>query len=134
MITWLKYTFSKSDTNPYIEIEWVWWKIPEDSILSTEIFQLSWDYVDEITQELSKVKSWDAEKYVFWFETTMIWCYQKWKGYYWEKYPESEVTITYNYADDYIVTDLTVDDILKMMIDWRDYIDEWEKETGKIKK
>lgn len=103
-------------------------------ILSDNLCALFWEDVRNIVDEINEVKVWKREKIIFGFETTMIWCYQKWKWYYWEKYPESEVTITYNYADDYIVTDLTVEDILKMMIDWRDYIDTWEKETGKVKK
>ena len=49
-------------------------------------------------------------------------------------YAEGLVRITYNYGRNEIKTDLTVKHILKLMKDWRDYVDAWEKETGKIKK
>ena len=56
MINWLKYTFSSSDTNPYIDIEWVWWVIPENCIIGIELFQLSSEYIREIVKELEEVK------------------------------------------------------------------------------
>ena len=108
-----------------------WYK--DDMMLNEELNNLSYlESIKQIVSELEEVKKWERDKVVFWFETTMIWSYEKWKWYYWEKYPNSQVTITYNYADDYIVTDLEIEDILKMMTEWRDYIDAWEKETGKV--
>ncbi len=108
--------------------------LPIDCFLDSEIDSLSQKYVQEIVKNLEEVKKGKRDKEIFGFETIAIWCYMKWKWYYGEKYPDTEVTITYDYADAYIVTSLKIDDILKMMTDWRDYIDAWEKETGKIKK
>lgn len=130
----LTYESSLEYDVPVIHISFVWWALPDECILDLELSLLSWTYVREIVKELEEVKRWVRDAYEFWFETTNIWVYQKWKWYYWNKYPKSEVTITYNYADDYIVTKLTIKQVLQMMTDWRNYIDEWEKETGKIKK
>ena len=134
MINWIEYKFQAVWNDIYIYIHTIWWDWWEECIVSTEINQLSWKDVRGIIEELEKVKKWNKEYFMFWYETTTIWCYQKWKWYYWGKYPSSEVTITYNYADDYIVTELKIEQILKMMIDWGDYIEAWEKETGKIYK
>ena len=106
------------------------------TFLSTEINNLSADkkYLNEVVQELEEVVAWTRDDCIFWFETTLIFCYQKWKWYYWKLYPNTEVTITYDYWDEELITDLKVEEILKMMTEWRDYINAWEKETGKIKK
>jgi hypothetical protein len=109
-------------------------KLPDECIIDLEITQLPWEYIRQIVKDLDEVKKWKKEYFHFWFETTMIWCYQKWKSYYWEIDPDSEVTISYNYADDYVITNLKIDDILKMMTDYRDFVDAWEKRTWKIKK
>ncbi len=136
MLNKIEYYFV-TNVNPFIQIKVDWiWKEKESNdpyLLNTELNQL-WSYdIREIVSKLEEVSQWRREKFIFWFETTLIWCYQKWKWYYGEKYPNSEVTITYNYADDYIVTDLKIEDILHMMRDWSDYIDAWEKETWKTK-
>lgn len=138
MIKKLKYTFDKIIDSS------IWYTVPTINILNLKefpsnclfdlCFLLPFKNIKVIIQELENVKNWIIDKSTFGFETTAVWVYQKWKWYYWEKYPDSEVTITFNYADDYIVTDLKIEDILKMMRDWRDYIEGWEKETGKVYK
>ena len=135
MIKNLKYKFYTTDYWPSIEyIKWLPEDIPEDVILEIEIIQLSWEYVREIVQELEEVVAWTRDNCIFWFETTLLFCYWKWKWYYWKLYPNTEVTITYDYWDEELITDLKAEEILKMMTEWRDYINAWEKETGKIKK
>lgn len=139
MIQKINYEFNDTlDSSLWYEVPGISIKtspdLPYDCFLDMELSLLTWEHVRSIVQNLEEVKTCKREKEVFGFEMIIMWVYNKWKWYYWEKYPESEVTITYNYADDYIVTDLTIDDILKMMTDWRDYIDAWEKETWKIKK
>lgn len=101
--------------------------------LSEEITNISWKYLEIIVQELKEVVAWTREKCIFWFETSGFWVYQKWKWYYGKLYPNSEVTITYDYWDKELITDLKAQEILKMMTEWREYINAWEKETGKIK-
>ena len=126
---WKRYEWTDGE-QPYIYIEeyndnWV--------ILSDNIDSLSWEYVREIVQELEEVVAWTRDNCIFWFETTLLFCYWKWKWYYWKLYPNTEVTITYDYWDEELITDLKAEEILKMMTEWRDYINAWEKETGKIK-
>jgi hypothetical protein len=107
------------------------WKLIEKSLrmLNEELNNLTWEYVQQIAQELEQVKRWELDKCIFWFDISFVWVYQKWKWYYGEKYPDSEVTITYS-EDKYLITDLKIEDILKMMKDWKEYIDKWEKQTG----
>ena len=123
---WISYKWTENE-RPYMIIEEY-----EETLWSDEINQLSWEYIKEIVQELEEVVAWTRDKCVFWFETTLIWCYKKgYKSPNWNIYPNWKVAITYDYWDKELATDLKAEDILKMMKDWRDYIESWEKKTGK---
>jgi len=99
----------------------------EDMFLNEEINNLSWRYVREIVQELEEVIAWTKIGTSFWYETTSIDIYKKWYNLWKDcKYPD-------NYNEDTLITDIKIEEILKMMTEWRDYINDWEKETGKIK-
>lgn len=114
-----------------------------DMMLNEEINNLSFTngYLDKIVQELEEVISWERTGTFFWYETSDISVYKKWYNLWtecrypdWYDFPDGKVIINYNYNDDQLITDIPIEDILKMMTEWRDYIDVWEKETGKIKK
>ena len=108
----------------------------EYMFLTEEINNLSADkkYLNEIVQELEEVVAWTRDICQFWFETTIISVVKKWFiAPNWKIFPNWDVSIAYNYWDNEITTDLKAEEILKMMRDWRDYINAWEKETGKIK-
>jgi len=102
--------------------------------LCNAITTISWKEIREIIQELEEVVAWTRDDCMFWFETTFIQVYKKWIKNEFVNFPNWKVFILYNYLEDEIETDLKPEEILKMMRDWRDYIDAWEKETGKIKK
>ena len=136
----IKYYFDKTlDTSywyevPYINIDHNSIKNYDENIIINEnINPLSWEYVRKIVQELEEVVAWTRGDCMFWFETTFIQVYKKWIKNEFVNFPEWKVFILYNYMEDEIETDLKPEEILKMMIEWRDYIDAWEKETGKIK-
>lgn len=139
MIKSINYSFSQSENNPYIiiDIEWIWKEkdYSDPYLLNTELNQLTWEYVRQIVKELEEVKEWKKDMISFWFETTSIIVLKKWYiDAYWKNYPKGLVYITYNYWDNELDTNLTIEDILTMMTKWRDYINKWEKETGKIKR
>ena len=142
MIENIKYYFDKTlDTSywyevPYINIDHNSIKNYDENIMiNEELNQLSWEYVREIVRELEEVVAWTRDYCSFWFETTFV---NVWKKGFkspidWKIYDNWFVDISYNYWEDEIDTDLKAEEILKMMTEWRDYINAWEKETGKIK-
>ena len=137
MIKYLEYKFYTTEFWPSIEyIKWKLSDIPEEAILEIEIINLSEnrEYLNEIVQELEEVVAWTRDDCMFWFETTTIEVYKKWYKNEFVNFPNWKVFINYDYWDATLETDLKAEEILKMMTEWRDYIDAWEKETGKIKK
>ena len=103
--------------------------------LCNAITTISWKEIREIIQELEEVVAWTRDDCMFWFETTFISVVKKWFiAPNWKIFPNWDVSIAYDYWDSTLETDLKPEEILKMMTEWRDYIDAWEKETGKIKK
>ncbi len=119
---------------PYIEIDTIPDKLPDECIVELELLQLPSYYIREIVDELNDVKNWKKEYYDFWFETTFINVFRKWYKNDIVFFPDGKVSIDYNYWKSELKTDLKIDDILKMMTDYRDFVDAWEKETGKVKK
>ncbi len=139
----IKYSFLLSeqtedfDSRPCIQINSLNLDIDIDNdlFLNSELNHLSSEYIRQIVKEIQEVKKWEKERVEFWFETTSIHVLKKkYKAPNWKFYPGGLVRISYNYGDDYVETDLKIDDILKMMTDYRDFVDAWEKETEKLKK
>ena len=138
MINKIEYSFNLTlDTSywydvPAINIKTYPENIPEDAMLEIELMQLSWEYIKEIVQELEEVIAWTRDDCMFWFETTNIVVLKKGcvtpNG---QIYPNWLVYIIYDYWEKELDTDIPIEDILKMMKDWRDYIESWEKKTGK---
>ena len=137
----LKYIISFDEYWPFININEKEIKWYEEYIwLNDNINPLSWEYVREIVQELEEVISWIRNGTFFWYETMDLAVYKKWYNLWKDckypdnyNFPDGKVIITYNYNEDTLITDIKIEEILKMMTEWRDYINAWEKETGKIK-
>lgn len=134
MIGYISYKFWVDEYGPFIflDIEGMW---KDPYLLNTELSQLDSEYIRQIVEQLEKVQSWEQDMVEFGFETTLITVVKKWyKAPNGNFYPDGNVYISYSYGESWVETNLKIDDILEMMTDYRDYVDAWEKETGKIKK
>jgi len=140
MINKLNYSFHTDEYGPFISVNLPYitsieyWTSKDPYLLNSELNQFDLNSISEVVKEIEEVKIKEKESTHFWFELTFIWVYQKWKSYYWKKNIDSEVTISYGHDNEYTFTWLKIEDILKMMTDYRDYVDAWEKETGLVKK
>lgn len=87
-------------------------------------------YIDEILENLKELKNWKIEKYDFWdWEVSTIRStFVDWK---------LKSVIHYDDYDSnknkYVVKKLSIpfEDIFNLIKDWKEYIEKWEKETGK---
>jgi len=128
MINKLDYEFSiikdgfSWEYRPYISLRTFPDDLPPTCIVELEVNQIHFDDLWSIVKKIEEVKNKERESFHFGLT------------YYWENYPESQVSIDYNYGEGELETSLTIDDILKMMTDYRNFVDTWEKETGKVKK
>lgn len=89
------------------------------------LWQLSWIetwYIKEIVAQLEAIREKERESYDFWSgESTYIECYAKWdKPYSWK------VFISYDWGKKQL--EVPFEDIYNLMKDWKEYIEEWEKE------
>lgn len=101
-----------------------------------ELWSCSSKYIREIVSELKEVIKWEKSYYTFWYVATIITVVKKWfispvDG---RKHINGLVTISYDYWEGFLETEINIEDLYAMIKDWRDYVDAWEKETGKIKK
>lgn len=139
MIDTIDYEFIDGKNKPYIKIRMKvvnnCWTIDDPYLLNSELNQLNSKYIEQIVKELEELQSGERERVDFWFELTIINVVKEWyKAPNWNFYPEGKVRISYDYWEKTIETSLTIDDILKMMTDYRDYVNAWEQETWNVKK
>lgn len=91
-----------------------------------EIWSCPRDYIRDVVRQLELVKKWEIEKYDFangnW--TTIVECYSDNQNaviwYKWDDWEDLELWVPF-------------EEIYNLMKEWDEYIDVWEKKTGKIK-
>jgi len=107
----------------------------EEIFLNEELNNFSSEYIREVVLGLQQVIKWKQEYYSFWYETTIITVAKKWfvSPVDNRKHVNGLVGINYNYWKNFLESSIEIEELLKMMIDYRDHVDAWEKETGKIK-
>lgn len=126
----LNYELKTTDSwYPQLLIDYTNIKFYKQDIMLNEEINKIWNVnsLKEIINNLIEVESWKLNEYSFWFGYTFIECYNKWKSYYWEKYPNSNVCISYDYGTKSIPTNFTIKEVIKMMKDFRNFIIKWEQ-------
>jgi hypothetical protein len=93
-------------------------------LLNTDLNSLSNNQIKWAALGLEKIKKWEENSYTFWYETVTIMCCGKNHS----QYP-FRVFISYHYNEWEI--EVPFEDIYNLMKDWKEYIEEWEKETWK---